>query len=54
MFCLIKFHLQGEEVKAGLVLARDIPGDEDLGVDDEVLHVSNAPLFIAQTKRVKN
>eukprot|EP00596_Hydrurales_sp_CCMP1899_P005621 CAMPEP_0119040468 /NCGR_PEP_ID=MMETSP1177-20130426/10394_1 /TAXON_ID=2985 /ORGANISM="Ochromonas sp, Strain CCMP1899" /LENGTH=406 /DNA_ID=CAMNT_0007005527 /DNA_START=46 /DNA_END=1263 /DNA_ORIENTATION=+ len=43
--------VEGEEVKAGLVLARDRPGDEDLGVDDEVLHVSNAPLFIAQTKK---
>jgi uncharacterized Rmd1/YagE family protein len=38
-------------VKAGLVLARDRLGDEDLGVDDEVLHVSNAPLFIAAEKR---
>ena len=38
-------------MKAGLVLARDRLGDEDLGVDDEVLHVSNAPLFIAAEKR---
>ena len=37
-----------------MVLARDRPGDEDLGVDDEVLHVSNAPLFIASEKRNGN
>lgn len=38
-------------MKAGLVLARDRPGDENISVDDEVLHVSNAPLFIAADKR---
>jgi uncharacterized Rmd1/YagE family protein len=43
--------IQGEEVKAGLVLARDRPGDENISVDDEVLHVSNAPLFIAADNR---
>ena len=37
-----------------MVLARDRPGDDDLGVDDEVLHVSNAPLFIATEKRNNN